>query len=316
MSTPAPPAIFTQRLTKSYGPREVLHPLDLIVPRGSLFGFLGPNGAGKTTAIRILLGLLRASSGSAQILGRDAWRDGSTLRAEVGYLPGDVRFYNHMSGRRTLQFFAAARGGRGADRIDPLAERLGLELDKRVRRYSRGMKQKLGLIQALMHEPRVLILDEPTTSLDPLVRLTLYEELRRAAAAGRTVLFSSHTLSEVEELCDHVAILRDGLLVAQERIEVLRCRALRHVQVRFAVAPDVLEPPPELRVQRRDAAYLAGAWSGPVEPLVRWLAQQQVDDVAIGPPELEDLFLTYYQDVAADIEPAAAEADTTEGRRP
>ena len=152
-------AVATRELCKSYGPHRVLHGLNLRVPAGSLFGFLGPNGAGKTTTIRILLGLLRASSGEALILERKAWRDGPDVRARVGYLPGDVRLYDHLTGRATLAFFAAARRVDVDVEIKRLTERFDLELDKRVRDYSRGMKQKLGLIQALMHRPELVILD-------------------------------------------------------------------------------------------------------------------------------------------------------------
>ena len=227
-------AVVTQGLRKRYGPHEVLHGIDLRVPSGSLYGFLGPNGAGKTTTIRVLLGLLRASGGKAQVLGRDSWRGGSGLRAAVGYLPGDVRFYDHLTGRATLRFMNAARGGESGEEIRRLAEAFDLILDKRVRDYSRGMKQKLGLIQALMHRPDLLVLDEPTVSLDPLVREALFAELRGVAREGRTVLFSSHTLGEVERLCDWVGILRDGRLIEQQRIEALRARAMRRVEILFA----------------------------------------------------------------------------------
>ena len=286
-------AIVTRDLCKSYGATEALHRLSLHVPAGSLFGFLGPNGAGKTTTIRILLGLLRASSGGALVLDQDAWRAGPRLRAEVGYLPGDVRLYDHLTGRATLGFFDAARGGRGGPEIARLAARFDLNLDVRVRNYSRGMKQKLGLIQALMHRPQLLVLDEPTVSLDPLVRQTLSETLREAAGEGRTVLFSSHTLSEVEELCDHVAILRDGQLVEQDEIAALRRRAVRHVEIRLRRGVRSPPPPAGLRVAHRADNLVVAAWSGPIEPLIAWLARGSAADVTIGQPDLQDLFMTY-----------------------
>jgi ABC-2 type transport system ATP-binding protein len=290
-------AIATHDLCKRFGPRDVLRQVNLHVPPGSRFGFLGPNGAGKTTTIRILLGLLRASAGSAQILGQDVWQSGARVRAQVGYLPGDVRLYDGLTGRATLAFLDAARGGNSGDEIKRLTRRFDLDLDKRVRDYSRGMKQKLGLIQALMHRPRLLILDEPTIALDPLIRELLYEELRNITADARTVLFSSHTLSEVEQLCDEVAILRDGRLIEQERIEILRRRAVRHVELVFDVAGRPAELPPDglTVVQQRDER-LSGTWKGPVEPLVCWIARGRVRDVTIAPPDLEDLFLAYYAD--------------------
>jgi ABC-2 type transport system ATP-binding protein len=290
-------AIVTQDLCKRFGPHEVLHQVNLRVPVGSRFGFLGPNGAGKTTAIRILLGLLRASAGSARILDQDVWRRGPHIRAEVGYLPGDVRFYDGLTGRATLAFLDAARGSASRDEIKRLTERFDLELDKRVRDYSRGMKQKLGLIQALMHRPKLLILDEPTVSLDPLIREVLYEELRNVAAEGRTVLFSSHTLSEVEGLCDHVAILREGRLIEQERIEVLRQRAVRHLELVFEPEGRPAELPPQgLTVTHESDTALWGTWVGPVDPLLSWLTRGHVRDMTIAPPDLADLFLAYYAD--------------------
>lgn len=288
-------AIVTEGLAKYYGQFCALRPLDLRVPAGTLFGFLGPNGAGKTTFLRMLMGLLRASAGHARVLGLDVWRAGPRLRRAVGYLPGDVRFYEDLTGAATLQFLDAARGRRGRAELARLAERFDLNLRKRVRDYSRGMKQKLGLIAAMLHRPQLLVLDEPTTALDPLVRQVLYEELRAVAAEGRTVLFSSHTLAEVEALCDEVAILRGGELVEQERITVLRTRALRHVEVRWP--PGVMgTPPPGFEAREQGGTVLRGVWRGPVAPLLGWLASAGVIDVVIAPPDLEDLFLAYYGD--------------------
>lgn len=289
-------ALVTHDLCKSYGPHEVLHKVNLRVPAGCLFGFLGPNGSGKTTTIRVLLGLLRASTGAAQVLGRDVWSEGPRLRAHVGYLPGDIRLYDHLTGGATLAFMDAARGGGAAKGIKRLVDRFDLDLAKRVRNYSRGMKQKLGLIQALMHRPKLLVLDEPTIALDPLVRQTLFDELRRVAGEGRTAFFSSHTLGEVEKLCDVVAILREGRLIAQERIEVLRARAVRHVEVVFAAGAASARPlPPGLKVLQQTEDRIAATWTGPIEALMSWLAGWPVRDLTIAPPDLEDLFMTYYQ---------------------
>jgi ABC-2 type transport system ATP-binding protein len=290
-------AVATFGLTKYYGTQAALCELNLRVPAGRLFGFLGPNGAGKTTTLRLLLGLLRATSGRAAVLGRDAWRDGPRLRADVGYLPGEVRLYGRLTGRQTLEFLNAARGGRASAELARLTELFDLNLDRKVRDYSRGMKQKLGLIAALMHRPQLLILDEPTVSLDPLVREVLYEELRAAAAEGRTVLFSSHTLAEVEALCDEVAILRDGRLIEHERVAVLRQRAIRRVDVRFRDGALPPAPrPPGLEVLRESGGRMQATWRGPAEDLLAWLARCPVQDFTVAPPDLEDLFLTYYED--------------------
>lgn len=287
-------AIETIDLCKQYGARQVLRDVGLKMRVGTIFGFLGPNGAGKTTTIRILLGLLRASAGRALLFGEDAWRHGPRLRREIGYLPGDVRFYDWFSGRATLDFFNAARGGRHGDEMRRLQRVFDLELDRKVRRYSRGMKQKLGLIQALMHKPKLLILDEPTTALDPLVREALYGELRRVASEGRSILFSSHTLNEVEELCDEVAIVRGGRIIEHEKIAVLKSRAVRHVEILTPAGATLPMLPSELRVESRADGRIMGAWTGPTPPLLKWLAHAPIEDVSIAPPDLEDLFLAYY----------------------
>lgn len=286
----------TRQLGKRFGAFPALDSVNLSVPEGSIFGFLGPNGAGKTTAIRILMGLLRASSGEAQVLGADAWRDGPRLRRDVGYLPGDIRFNDFISGAATLHFLDGVRGGRSGPEIARLAERFNLDLTRRIRTYSRGMRQKLGLIQALMHRPRLLILDEPTTALDPLIQQMLFEELRDVSTEGRTILFSSHTLSEVDHLCDSVAILRDGRLIEQDSIEALRKRSVRNVELEFFEATDQQNatPPPALHIARRAERSLHGSWTGPIQPLLQWLGGLRLEDVRIAEPSLEDLFLGYY----------------------
>lgn len=292
-------AVLTERLSKRYGDVEVLHQLNLEVPRGRLFGFLGPNGAGKTTTIRLLLGLLKATSGRARVLGHDTQFDGREARAQIGYLPGDVRFYDGMTCRATLDFFDRCRGGGHGREVTRLASVFDLDLRKRVRDCSRGMKQKLGLIQALMHRPALLILDEPTTALDPLVKETLNQELRSVAGDGRTVLFSSHTLSEVEELCDEVAIVRAGRLIECERVAVLRERAVRHVEAKFAGDFKPTLWPDGLRIESYGGGFMRAAWLGPADRLLAWLVQNGVIDVSIAPPDLEDLFLSYYAEEPA-----------------
>ena len=292
--------IETNSLRKSYGAQEVLHGIDLRVRKGRLVGFLGPNGAGKSTTIRILLGLIRASAGSALINGQDSRRRGRAIRADVGYLPGEVRFYPSLTGRATLNFYARARRRSCADEIGRLAELFDLNLDKRTRAYSSGMKQKLGLIQALMHQPELLILDEPTTGLDPLVRKSVFAELRRVVNTGRTILFSSHSLGEVEELCDDVIILREGRVIEQEEIGILQQRALRRVTIIWPSAEAIPAPlPARFQLIERDTHVIRGNWSGSTPSLIDWLSQLQLDDVTIEPPDLEDLFLTYYDGSAA-----------------
>ncbi len=289
--------IQTTALRKHYGSVEVLHGIDLCVPGGALFGFLGPNGAGKTTTIRILLGLLRATSGRARVFEMDAWTHGPRARRDIGYLPGDISLYPQMTARALLRFLDDARGTSSRSEIERLAELFDLDLSKRVRNCSRGMKQKIGLIQALMHGPRLLILDEPTITLDPLMRDLLLTELRRVADEGRTVMFSSHTLSEVEQLCDWVAIVRGGRIIEQERIEQLRTRAVRHVEIMFEHGEAIPGGVPSgFSIGVQDKYLWKGTWAGPMKELLLWLSRAPVADVNIAPPDLEDLFLAYYTD--------------------
>jgi ABC-2 type transport system ATP-binding protein len=294
----ATPIIQAFGLAKHYGPIRALDGVDLSVPGGCLFGFLGPNGAGKTTALRILVGLLRPSGGEARVFGMNAWRDAPTVARRMGYLPGDARFYEWMTGERYLAFHDATRGGGCGPEIARLRGLFDLDLSRRIRDYSRGMKQKLGLLQALMHKPELLILDEPTTGLDPLMQQALYGELRAAAAEGRTVLFSSHMLAEVEALCQRVAIIRGGRIIEDSTIDGLRSRAVRRVELwMHEGAGEVRFPPSWSAVRGADGCFV-GHWSGPVEELLRWLAPLPVRDVVLGAPDLEALFATYYGDGA------------------
>jgi ABC-2 type transport system ATP-binding protein len=291
------PAVQLEHLTRRYGSRRGVERVDLSVPAGSLFGFLGPNGAGKTTTIRVLLGFLRPTSGRASVLGLDCWRDSARIKADVGYLPGDLRLYPWMNATSALRIVAAVR------RIDlipaglELAERYSLDPRVRVRNMSRGMRQKLGLILALAHRPRLLVLDEPTSSLDPLMQQELRTHLRELAAHGTTVFFSSHTLGEVEQLCDRVAIVREGRLVADEPLDVLRRRAGHRVVIRWKDPRQAaaLRPPAFLNLAQRDEATWDGVLDGPVEELIRWLAAHPIDDLLIERPDLETLFRRFYQ---------------------
>ncbi len=270
--------------------------VNLSVPQGALFGFLGPNGAGKTTAIRVLLGLLRPTSGTARVLGREAWSDSPQIKADVGYVPGDLRLYGWITGRRALAIVGGVRGRDLRRRGEELAEDFSLDLSVKVRKMSRGMRQKLGLIIALVHEPRLLILDEPTVTLDPLMQTKLHDHLRSLAARGHTVFFSSHTLSEVEALCDRVAIIREGRIVADEPLEALKARAGRRVTIHWRQLADVseLRPPPLLQIDRKEDSQWSGVLQGEVTELVDWLAGKPIDDLEIGHLDLEALFRIYY----------------------
>ena len=288
--------IRTELLSRRYGRRVGIEAADLNVGEGEIFGFLGANGAGKTTAIRLLMGFLRPSHGRAMIFGLDCWRDSARIKRDVGYLPGDLRLYHWLTGRTALNIFGRVRHADLRARGTALAERFQLEMDLRVRNMSRGTRQKLGLLLALAHGPRLLILDEPTSGLDPVMQSVLAHYLRELAAGGHTVFFSSHTLSEVETLCDRVAVVRQGRVIADETLQSLRARARRTVQLVFkdpesasrATLPDFLT------LVRRDERSCHCELEGPSPPLIQWAAQQTIEDIAISPPNLQSLFRKYY----------------------
>lgn len=287
--------IETNSLSRYYGQRRGIEAVNLAVPEGTLFGFLGPNGAGKTTTIRVLVGLLRPSSGTARIFGLDCWHDSERIKREVGYMPGDLRLQPWLTGRRALSIWGRIRGRNLMAAGRELAERFDLDLSVKVRNMSRGMRQKLGLMLALAHRPRLLVLDEPTVTLDPLMQATVQQLLREMAAAGHTVFFSSHMLGEVEQLCDRVAMIRQGQLVADEPLAQLRSRAGHQVTIRWRdAAAAAAEPPEILSLDEREELTWSGFLTGPVEPFLAWLAGRPVDDVSIGRPDLETLFRHYY----------------------
>jgi ABC-2 type transport system ATP-binding protein len=288
--------IATESLCKRYGARLAIEDLELRVPAGSVFGFIGPNGAGKTTAIRMLLGFLRPDAGTARVFGLDCWRESPRVKRRIGYVPGDLRLYGWMTGAQALQITGAARGRDVRSAGAALAAELELDLSVRVRNFSRGMRQKLGLILALAHDPELLILDEPTSALDPLTQVRLHRHLRAAAARGRTVFFSSHVLSEVEHLCERVAIVRDGRLVADESLAALRARAPRRVMIAWGEGrdPGVATAPPFLRV-RAEAGAWRGELIGAASDLLAWLQGRDVRDFIVEAPDLDSLFRSYYR---------------------
>ncbi len=306
-----PAAIVTHGLSKTYGVGRglgraggtvaALDDLTIEVREGEIFGFLGPNGAGKSTTIRLLLGFLHPSAGNAQVLGRDAVSDSVAIRGRVGYLPGGIALYDTMTGESLLDYLADLYG-RGAPRRAELVERLELSaatLRRPVRDYSRGMRQKIGIIQALQHDPELAILDEPSEGLDPLMQRAFYAVLDGLRREGRTVFFSSHVLSEVERVCDRVAIIRSGRLVALSDIEVLLDRRRRHVEMRFAGDAPALEGVPGVSDVVAQGGSLSCQLEGDVGPFLAAIAHAQVRDLTIEPARLEEAFLEYYEDAAA-----------------
>ncbi len=290
-------AIGIENLSKRYGRRIGVDRLDLNVPEGVVFGFLGPNGAGKTTTIRVLMGLLRPSGGSARIGGLDTWHRSHVIKRDVGYLPGDLRLYPWLTARKALRIVGRIRERDLTQAGLQLADEFALELDVRVRNMSRGTRQKLGLVLALAHNPKVLILDEPTASLDPLIQDLLKDRLCELARNGVTVFFSSHSLSEVQHVCDRVAILREGRLVADESLEDLRARAMRIVNIRWQHGHKVqaATAPAFLDVQRAHDERWTCTLNGSVGDLIRWLSERPVEDLTIGQPDLDSLFRQYYE---------------------
>jgi ABC-2 type transport system ATP-binding protein len=296
-STSAPQAVIAANgLTKHYGNIEALVDLTLDVPAGEIFGFLGPNGAGKSTMIRTLLGFLHPTRGSATVLGLDVVLDSVEIRRRTGYLPGGIALYDSLSGADALDYLADLQD-RGSPMREELCERLQMSkavLHRRVRDYSRGMRQKIGVIQALQHDPELAILDEPTEGLDPLMQHAFYALMDDQRAKGRSIFFSSHVLSEVERICDRVAIIRSGHLMALQNVDDLLARRKKKVELRWrGAAPDLAGIPGLADVQvngDRMRATLLGDVSG----FVRAIASPSLEDLTIEPARLEEAFLEFY----------------------
>ena len=294
---PVPSAIRAEGLGKRYGAVDALAGLELDVAPGERMGLLGPNGAGKTTAIRLMLGMLRPTSGRVAIAGYDLATERRSALGEVGYLPGELGLIREISGAHQLRAFARLHP-RPPTEQRALLSRFELgpgDLARPVRQYSRGMKQKLGLVAALQHDPPVIILDEPTSGLDPVMQARLIELLDERARAGRTVLFSSHVLAEVEELCDRVAMVRAGRLIVVESVSKLRSERVRSVAITFRAPVE----PAAYAVPEISAVHVAGrvhefALSGDPSPLLGRLASLPVEDIAIETARLEDVFRERY----------------------
>jgi ABC-2 type transport system ATP-binding protein len=286
-----------ERLTKLYGRRRGVTDLDFALERGEVFGFLGPNGAGKTTTIRLLLDLIRPTSGRIEVLGRDP-RRAVALRRRVGYLPGDLRLYERLTARELFDYFGHLRGLDGPGEAGRLAGRLGLELDRPIRSLSKGNRQKIGLVQAFMHAPDLLVLDEPTTGLDPLVQQEFYELLMESRARGATAFLSSHNLAEVQHVADRVGLIREGRLALVETVEALRSRAFTRVEVTFAAPPPMsaFAELPGLRELSRHGSTVLFALEGEADRFVKALASQHVVAIDSHEADLEDIFLALYTD--------------------
>jgi ABC-2 type transport system ATP-binding protein len=290
--------IETHNLTKTYAKakKPALDGLTLHVNRGEIFGYLGPNGAGKTTTIRMLLDLIRPTAGHARVFGLDANRDSLAVRRRVGFLPSELALWDNQTASAIIRYFGRVRGGVDMAYVRDLADRLQLDLSKKIRAHSTGNRRKLGLILAMMHKPELLILDEPTSGLDPLMQQIFNQMMREAQKAGRTIFLSSHVLSEVQAICDRVAILRDGQLQAVETVDRLTRVDFRWITLRLR------EPAADLHLDsvggvsqvEIDGNAVRLQLSGDFDPLLRALSGHYVENIHIQEPTLEDIFLTYY----------------------
>jgi ABC-2 type transport system ATP-binding protein len=293
------PAIETTALSKTFpGGIRALDGLDLRVERGEVFGFLGPNGAGKSTTIRLLLDLIRPTAGTASLLGHDCRIASVEVKRQVGYVPGDLRLFDRLTGREQLDSLARLRGSVDAELRQTLLERFEVVLDRPIRELSKGNRQKLGIVQAFMHAPSVVVLDEPTSGLDPILQKEFRALLRESAAMGTTVFLSSHSLDEVQHVADRVAIIRDGTLIDVDSVERLREHALRHVTITFAEAAD---PHPfaslqGVRVKEAKGAVLQlTAPETSIDGIVKAAARHRLVDLVSAPADLEEIFLELYR---------------------
>jgi len=277
-----------------------LDDLSLDLEPGQIMGFVGPNGAGKSTTIRLLLDLIRPSSGRAAVLGLDSRRDGVEARRRVGYLPGNLCLYDRLTGREQIDSLTRLRGMRDVAYRDELVARFTVPLDRPIRELSKGNRQKLRIVQAFMHRPDLVILDEPTSGLDPLLQEEFRALLRETASDGRAAFLSSHSLDEVQHVADRVAIIRGGRLVDVDAVASLRERALRHVQVTFRTPPDLgeFDALEGVRVEGLDGSVLRLAAPAPsMDAIVKLAAAHEVVDLVATPAELEEIFLDLYREV-------------------
>ena len=288
--------IVTKNLTKYYGKHRGVEGLDIEVKKGEVFGYLGPNGAGKTTTIRLLLDFIRSSAGSAKIFGLDSRADSVKIKRQVGYLPGELHLYENLTGVGLLKFLASLRGRVDWEFIEQLAGRLKANLSQKIKSMSHGNRQKIGIIAAFMHRPKLLILDEPTAGLDPLMQHEFYHLVEGIKRAGNTVFMSSHIMPEVEKICDRVGFIRDGQLVEVQDVETLKERAPRPLEVLFAkpVSLKDFEAVVGVKDIKIEGAILRCTVIGSLDSFVKKIAEFEVVNIASQEPNLEDIFMTYY----------------------
>ena len=302
--------IRTENLTKFYGKVRGVEDLTLEVEPGQVFGFLGPNGAGKSTTIRVLLDFIRPTSGRAEVFGISSTEDPIEIHRRVGYLPGELAMYDKMTGSELLTYFAALRQVEDLGEAHRVAEMLDLDLSRNIRSYSSGNRQKLGLAQAFLHSPELLILDEPTNGLDPLMQQTFYTLVDETRAAGRTIFLSSHVLPEVERIADRVAIIRGGHLVTVASVSELKEKAVHRLEIRFGgpVDPAEFDRLGGVRsvTASADSTVLSLSIEGSVDSAVKAAARHEVVNLVSHEGDLEDAFLTFYSNSDGELDPDGA----------
>lgn len=287
-------AISTEKLTKYYGPSIGMKNVSLNVEKGELYGFIGPNGAGKSTFIRTVLGLLQPTSGKAKLFGEDACSKGAEVRQLVGYLPSEVNYYDEMNARELLEY-SASFYKKKAGNIDELSDYFELDLTKRITDLSFGNKKKVSIIQSLLHEPELLILDEPTYGLDPFMQNRFFEKMEDLHEKGVTIFFSSHILSDVQRLCNKAAIIKDGEIIKEENIKDLMKKQMKKCYVVFDQKPDNKKLPENAQKENWVDNKLSFEYMGEIKPLMKWLSEQKIMDVRIEEPTLENIFMNYYE---------------------
>lgn len=292
------PVIEITDLTKFYGKARGIEEVNLEVGEGEIFGFIGPNGAGKSTTIRILMNLIFPSSGSARIMGMDVIRDTKKIKHQVGYIPSDANAYSSMNVLAFLAYCARFHPDKnGMERITELSERFDLDLKRKIADLSMGNRKKVSIVQSLLHSPKLLIVDEPTTGLDPLMQSVFFDVLRSENMRGMTIFFSSHVLSEVQLMCKKVAIIKEGKIIQQEDIETLRKKQLKKISIEFAnnMSPKAFPLPGTEQVIHGPGNRLSFMFSGNINELVQFLSEKQIVNLMIEEPSLEEIFMHYYQ---------------------
>ncbi len=295
--TTSEPVIVIENLAKAYGKVQAVRGISMSIERGEIFGFLGPNGAGKTTTIRCMLDVIRPTSGAIRVLGLDAQHDTHALHQHIGYLPGDVRLPGRMTGKQVINYFANLQG-REPVLLNELVERFDVEMKRPLKGYSKGMRQKISVVLAFMCDPDVLILDEPTSGLDPLLQKVFNEFLLAEQARGKTIFMSSHIMSDVEKVCQRVAVIRDGEMVTVERVEALREKAGQQVTVEFgdAVSEQELARIPGVSALTKTNGTYHFNISGSMDTLIKALGQHEVIRLNSQEAPLEEVFLKFYEE--------------------